>query len=482
MTTRHGVRPRRHAPAHRYAGDIVLAAQSKGAAIVRITMTVLALISGTYAVSVPTAEAIPAFARKYALDCAACHTAPPRLNTFGERFLENGYQLPGTEDGGTTGKKNLANLSLDDFANYTGVRLRGNVLRTHNFKQQNPPTAEPGTVHNNSELGFPEIFSLFTAGSLAKNIGFFVELESNLEESSTGIERAFLTFNNLGGNNLANIRIGRIDPSATFSFSTLRQQLEFVGERTNSSTDAVQRAGLFPLAASAKFYGLHNRSGTAISPYAPSLYNAVAETGIEVRGRPFGDWFMYQVGVLNGANEAFGDSNKGKDFYGAVRFDYARSANFSASLSGFAYLGNSNATVLTGTGLADVNWNRYGIAAHLRYKMFDLYGMYTLDRIAHVPTAALANFDTSASGLSVALDTYVTDRTLLSLRYDSMDAGGDLSQRTSQSFAGMQVKQYLRSNVALFVRNDFNLRRAENGNAAARNLRNAFFAGIDIAY
>lgn len=56
MTTRHGVRPRRHAPVHRYAGDIVLAAQSKGTAIVRITMTVLALISGTYAVSVSIAQ------------------------------------------------------------------------------------------------------------------------------------------------------------------------------------------------------------------------------------------------------------------------------------------------------------------------------------------------------------------------------------------------------------------------------------------
>ena len=108
--------------------------------------------------------------------------------------------------------------------------------------------------------------------------------------------------------------------------------------------------------------------------------------------------------------------------------------------------------------------------------------MYTLDRLDHVTTAGLANFAKSASGLSVALDTYVTNRTLFSLRYDNMDAGGDLSQRTSQSFAGMQVKQYLRSNVALFARNDLNLRRAEDGNAAARNLRHAFFVGIDIAY
>lgn len=450
--------------------------------IIAITIAILSAIAGTCIVSVQTAQAIPAFSRKYDVNCTACHTAPPQLNTFGERFLENGYQLPGTEDGGITGKKNFGDLSLDDVANYTGVRLRGNVLKHYGFKQQNPAVAEPGVVQNKSELGFPEVFSLFTAGTLAKNIGFFAELESNLEEGATGIERAFLTFNNLVGNNLANIRVGKFDPSATFSFSTLRQQLEFIGESTNATSDAVQRAGLFPLATAAKFYGLRDRSGAIISPYAPSLYNAVAETGVELRGRPFGDWFMYQVGMLNGAHERFGDSNKGKDFYGAIRFDYARSANFSASLSGFAYIGNSNATIFDGTNNSDANWNRYGVATHARYKMLNLYGMYTMDLITHVPTAVLANFDKTASGLTIAADTYVTDRTLVSLRYDSMDAGGDMTQRVSQSFVGFQVKQYLRTNVAVYARNDFNIRKAEDGGAAARNLRNAFFIGIDVAY
>lgn len=84
---------------------IVLPTQQRGATIARIAIAILALITGANAVSVPTADAIPAFARKYTLNCTACHTAPPQLNTFGERFLENGYQLPGMEDGGITGKK-----------------------------------------------------------------------------------------------------------------------------------------------------------------------------------------------------------------------------------------------------------------------------------------------------------------------------------------------------------------------------------------
>jgi hypothetical protein len=41
------------------------------------------------------AEAIPVFAHRYNLTCQACHTVVPHLNAFGERFLANGYQLPG---------------------------------------------------------------------------------------------------------------------------------------------------------------------------------------------------------------------------------------------------------------------------------------------------------------------------------------------------------------------------------------------------
>lgn len=445
-------------------------------------LTLVASFTGTLSLFVAPAAAIPAFARKHALSCTACHTAPPRLNTFGERFLENGYQLPGTEDGGITAKLQFEGVSLDDVAHYTGVRLRGNAVRYNNFKRQDPPGAESGVAQNKTEFTFPETFSLFTAGTLAKNVGFFAELESNLGEHTTGIERAFLTFNNVGGDDFLHVRVGKFDPSATLSFSTLRQQLDTVQDSLNATTNAVQRAGLVPLAAAAKFYGLRDRSGTTLSPYTATLYNATAETGLEVRGRPVGQWFMYQIGILNGTQERFGDSNKGKDVYGAVRFDYARSAEFSASLSGFAYLGNRNAAVFDGTRTVDANWSRYGIAAHARYRMVDVYGMFTVDRISGGTVSTVPNFDRTASGLSIAADTYVTNHTVLSIRYDHMDAGGDLTQRASQTFLGWQVKEYLRGNIAVYARHDANLRQEQDGSTAAHNLRHALFAGIDVAY
>ena len=42
-------------------------------------------------------QAIPAFARKYGFNCNMCHTGYAKLNDFGQRFRDNGYQIPGQQ-------------------------------------------------------------------------------------------------------------------------------------------------------------------------------------------------------------------------------------------------------------------------------------------------------------------------------------------------------------------------------------------------
>ncbi len=470
--------------------DYSIARRWIGLFAVGLIATILATLLSLFVAT--QAQAIPAFARKYDVNCTACHTAPPILNTYGQRFLENGYQLPGTEDGGSTGKKKLGDLNLDDVNQYIGFRLVGNVFSNWSFKKQNPAGADAGVVENKSEFSFPENFVLFAGGTVAKNIGFMVELGHDVQEGGAAVERGFVTFNNLGSHNLAHLRVGKFDPNTFSSYATVRQQLFDVGESQKSSCVAgaftpgspgslcsFNRVGLSPSAFATKFYGLYDRSGNYLSPFAASLYNSGAETGVDVHGRPFGDWFLYQVGVVNGANEALGDSNKGKDVYGMIRFDYGRANNFSANISGFVYHGNSNAKLQTQD---DVNWNRYGLSARATYMMFDVYAAFSIDKINKTPTAFAGLFDTTATGLTIGADTYVTDKTLLSLRYDNLDAGGMLDQRKSVTFVGVQAKHYLRTNVAIFMRNDFNVRQAEVGDHAARNLRNVFFSGIDVMF
>ena len=454
---------------------------------VSIFIVALSILCGTlltFLLAPEEAQAIPAFARKYNTNCMDCHTAPPILNAFGQRFLENGYQLPGTEDGGSTGKKKLGDLNLDDVSQYVGFRLVGNAVSSWGFNKQNPAGADAGVVENKTEFTFPRNFVLFAGGTVAKNVGFMVELGHPVGEGGAEVERGFVTFNNLGSHNLAHLRVGKFDPNAFSSYATVRQQLSDVGESQKGgcppfSPCAFNRVGLAPSAFATKFYGLYDRSGNYLSPFASSLYNSGHETGVDVHGRPFGDWFLYQVGVVNGANEHLGDSNKGKDVYGMVRFDYAKSNYFSASMSGFVYQGNSNAKVWT---QEDVNWNRYGLSARATYQMVDVYAAYSVDKINKTPTGVAGLFDSTATGLTIGADTYVTSQTLVSLRYDNLDAGGMLAQRTSASFIGVQAKHFLRANVAIFARSDFNLRQSEGGDTAARNLRNAFFSGIDVIF
>jgi hypothetical protein len=430
------------------------------------------------------AHAIPAFARKYNVNCTTCHTAPPILNQYGQRFLENGYQLPGTEDGGIIGKRKLGDLTLDDVTNYLGFRLVGNVVRNWGFKKQNPPGLDAGVVENKTEFTFPENFVLFTGGTITRNVGFMVELGHDVEGGGAAVERGFVTFNNIGYHDLLHLRVGKFDPNTFSSYATVRQQLGDVGESQTGgclpfAPCTLNRAGLAPSAFATKFYGLYDRAGNQLSPFGASLYNSGAEMGVDIHGRPFGDWFLYQVGILNGANEAMGDSNKGKDIYGMVRFDFARSNNFSANVSGFIYHGNSNAKVQT---QEDVNWHRWGVSARATYKMLDLYAAYAIDKINKTPAALSGLFDATATGLTIGADAYVTDRALVSVRYDNLDAGGMLDQRKSSTFVGVQAKYFLRTNVAVFVRDDFNIRKSEGGDSAARNLRNAFFTGVDIVF
>ncbi|MDH5563841.1 MAG: hypothetical protein OEY91_09515 [Nitrospirota bacterium] len=433
--------------------------------------------------STPEAQAIPAFARKYDVNCTVCHARVPRLNRTGERFLENGYQLPGTEDGDTIKKSRLGDLTLDDVTNYLGFRMRGNILQTTDYARHASGTNIDGNPEDRTELGFPEVFSLLTAGTITNNVGFFAEVESNLEEGETGVERAFVTFNNIGQHDWAHLRIGKFDPSAYSSYATLRQQFELVGDDSvdNGSfmLPTINRIGLTPAAFASKFSGLFDRSGTAIVPTAPSLFHAVAEMGLDIHGRPFGDWFLYQVGILNGANEPFGDSNNPKDWYVMTRFDLAQSNYFSANFSGFAYFGSNNAKVST---MADVNWSRYGFAANVRYDLVDVYAAFVVDQVTDLPASLKNSFDSTATGLTVEANVLATDRILFGIRFDHLHAGGLRTQRTNTTLLALIAKYYLRSNIAVFLRDDINLRQAQGGHAPERNFRNAFFVGADVAF
>ncbi|MFQ5847258.1 MAG: hypothetical protein ACE5IQ_06220 [Candidatus Methylomirabilales bacterium] len=418
-----------------------------------------------------SSEAVPAFARKYKVECTVCHTRPPRLNPFGERFLENGYQIPGTQDGGIVEKLKLGNVTLDLVHNYFAVRLRGNVYRQFDVETEDE-------AKDKKELTFPEIVNVFFAGTLTKNVGTFIELEGNIEEEETEFERSILSLNNLFGDwigpNVAHLRFGKLDPSAYFSFPTHRQQLLPVPAEIEGGM--LVRPPLVPNAGAAKFFGLSNNEGKSILPLKPILYNTTDAVGLDLHGRPFGDIFLYQMGILNGADEEFGDSNTAKDLYVMGRFDWARSDLFSASLSAFAYFGYNTAKV----GNDGVDWHRYGIGANVRWRMIDVYGAFVWDKILDLSSTTEATFDDTASGITVEADVLVTNWLLASVRFDHLNAGGRLAMKADNTVLGTQLKFYLTDNIGLYVRDDINLR--DEGESALENLRNTFLVGVDLAF
>ena len=73
------------------------------------------------------------------------------------------------------------------------------------FKKQNPPGADAGVVENKTNFTFPENFVLFTGRTMAKNVGFMVELGHDVEGGDATVERGFVTFNNIGYHDLAHL-------------------------------------------------------------------------------------------------------------------------------------------------------------------------------------------------------------------------------------------------------------------------------------
>jgi hypothetical protein len=502
-----------------------------------ITLIQMAVTLGGLAFSVEDAQAIPAFARKYDMNCNVCHAPVPRLNPYGERFLENGYQLPGTEDGGIIGQKKLGELSINDVGNIVGFRVRGqSTFRFADYKASGTQvTGSPvvGTPHDKAEFIRPDFVSIFVAGTAYKNVGFYVDIDSieavNNGELSTN--RAFLTVNNIGSQfgakNWGHLRFGRFDPSSYSAYPLLRQQLDVVfadvvlvnnGAPVGApipflASPIINRFDLLSFAHGSKFYGVYNRQGFPITPTSPGGFYGFAE-GVDLHGRPFGDWFLYQVGIVNGFAENFrlvpalGDTNRMKDFYGMVRFDYARSKYFSASLSGFGYFGQNNVVLMVpgpapgipGTP-GDASLHQYGIQANVRFKMVDFLAAWSIDKVVRLPSGVTpAMFDKTATAITIAMDVRATDQLLLSTRYDFLDGGGFYNQsvlsilpgppgtagytiqRKSTSMVGVQLKYYLRPNIAFMIRDDFNVLNAEGGSTPERNLRNFLTLGFDAVF
>jgi hypothetical protein len=156
-----------------------------------------------------SSEAVPAFARKYGYNCTMCHSSFPRLNDYGERYRQNGYQVPGRE---------AEDKTVLDSPPPFAVRMSGGYA---NYTYKNTPDVQETTEFLMNGV------DVLSAGLLTQNIGYFAVIlpeitESKGVEGQKGtLESGNVIFSNLG-TPWMNVRVGRFEPAST-AFSVKRK-------------------------------------------------------------------------------------------------------------------------------------------------------------------------------------------------------------------------------------------------------------------
>src|SRR5579863_8860109 len=76
-----------------------------------IFCSIMALVFSLF-LHVPTASAIPSYARQTGFPCKSCHYTPPELTPLGRTFKLNGYTMAGKPTVTSPGKGNESGLNI----------------------------------------------------------------------------------------------------------------------------------------------------------------------------------------------------------------------------------------------------------------------------------------------------------------------------------------------------------------------------------
>ena len=171
----------------------------------RMTVRVaLFALAGGVLGGVPSAEAIPAFARKYATSCMTCHTVFPKLNAFGTAFRLSGYRMPKeTEEMikekpvslGAPAYKKLWPHAIWPGEISSAVPLAVNVkMADVNTSSRND---DGTTTKVKNDFQFPQEVNLFGGGTLGDHVSYLAELTFGVGGDGsveTEVEHAHIAF------------------------------------------------------------------------------------------------------------------------------------------------------------------------------------------------------------------------------------------------------------------------------------------------
>jgi hypothetical protein len=179
--------------------------------------------------SIRPALAIPAWTRKYNVDCGSCHVAGFKLSRMGQDFLRSGHQMAGWEE----------SKSIDGHVS-VAQKSRFNWAKT-----QVDGETKPGSKTNSFEQ---HALSLYMGGPLEKNWAYFAELYWH---ENSGATSGSSDLNDYGRSKLADAYLqyfhrtaDDVYTSARFGqFSPLLLHLHGVGARLSQDRPYVINSG-----------------------------------------------------------------------------------------------------------------------------------------------------------------------------------------------------------------------------------------------
>jgi hypothetical protein len=163
------------------------------------------LVVAALLAAIQPAYAIPAFARKYGLPCSACHEAWPMLNNFGQTFKDNGYQLGNDRDSPIYQQPGYWPIMFRVTPQWH--RESNNRLAIDKVAGDGKSGQVESTV---TASGFDlSSIDIVTAGTLSKNISFFVQ--PFISQGSSGIAQTWVRFDNLAKSRWLNVKMGKFE-------------------------------------------------------------------------------------------------------------------------------------------------------------------------------------------------------------------------------------------------------------------------------
>src|ERR1041385_3279302 len=154
----------------------------------------VAAVVGTLPFVSKPSHALPLFGRKYGMQCTSCHVAAPRLNSFGMRFKQNGYRLPGThgESPWDSTAKEFPHALVGNVAYHlssTNTDLgNGSHERTNvgGFEQQQVEFHSAGTLAERVTFHFDNNFA--GAGGPLESGMAFVQLDDVVKDGALNVK------------------------------------------------------------------------------------------------------------------------------------------------------------------------------------------------------------------------------------------------------------------------------------------------------